>query len=96
MARVQALLANPGDSAAIPATFSPAFLAAVPADKVKDLFTAIKSEIGACTARSAQQVKSDTAAVVRIQCEHGAINATIVVNAAPPHLIEGLLLKPAP
>jgi len=24
------------------------------------------------------------------------MNATIVVNAAPPHLIDGLLLKPAP
>jgi len=34
-----------------------------------------------------------TSAVVRLQCEHGAVNATIVVNPAPPHLVEGLLLN---
>jgi len=33
--------------------------------------------------------------VVKLQYEKGAVNATIVVNPAPPHLVEGLLLKPA-
>jgi hypothetical protein len=95
MARVQGLFIDPND-AAIKATFSPAFLAAVPADKVKTLFTAMNAELGACKERRAVQVKNDTAAIVRLQCERGAVHATIVVNAAPPHLIDGLLLKPAP
>ncbi len=95
MGRVQDLLADPSD-AAIKATFSPTFLAAVPAEKVKALFTAMKGELGACKERRAVQVKNDASAVVRLQCERGAVNATVVVNAAPPHLIDGLLLKPAP
>jgi hypothetical protein len=41
-------------------------------------------------------VKNDTTALVRLQCERGALHATVVVNAAPSHLIDGLLLKPAP
>jgi hypothetical protein len=41
------------------------------------------------------QVKDETAAVVRLSCERGGVNATIVVNPAPPHLVDGILLKPA-
>ncbi len=95
MGRVQGLFADPND-AAIKATFSPTFLGAVPADKVKALFTALHGELGACKDRRPVEVRSDTAALVRVQCERGAIHATIVVNAAPPHLVDGLLLKPAP
>jgi hypothetical protein len=95
MGRVQALFADPSE-AGIKATFSPAFLAAVPPDKVKQLFTAMNGELGACKERHAVQVKNDMAALVRVQCERGAIHATIAVNPAPPHLVEGLLLKPAP
>lgn len=92
--RVQGLTADPND-AAIQSTFSPAFLASVPADKVKSLFTSVHGDIGACTQHTPVKVKDETTAVVRLQCEHGALNATIAVNPAPPHLIEGLLLKPA-
>lgn len=92
--RVQGLVVHPND-AAIKATFSPTFLAAVPADKVKALFTQLKGSVGACKEHRAEQVKNDTTALVRLQCERGAINATIVVSPAPPHLIEGLLFKPA-
>ena len=42
------------------------------------------------------EVKNDAAALVRIQCERSALHATVAVNAAPPHLMEGLLIKPAP
>jgi len=95
MGRVQGLLAGPGD-AAIQATFSPTFLAAVPGDKVKALFTELQKQLGACKDRRAVEVKNDRAALVRLQCERGAVLATVVVNAAPPHLIDGLMLKPAP
>jgi hypothetical protein len=94
LGRVQGLTADPSD-AAIQSTFSPAFLAAVPADKVKSLFTSMHGDIGACAQHSALKVKDETTAVVKLQCEKGAVNATIVVNPAPPHLVEGLLLKPA-
>jgi hypothetical protein len=93
--RVQGLVVDAND-AAIKATFSPTFLAAIPTDKVKALFTQVKEQVGACKERRAEQVKNDTSALVRLQCERGAINATIVVSPAPPHLVEGLLLKPAP
>src|SRR5580700_632985 len=43
--------------------------------------------LGACKERRAVEVKNDTAALVRIQCERGAVLATVVVNAAPPHLV---------
>ena len=92
--RVQGLTADAAD-AAIPATFSPTFLASVPADKVKALFTQLHSEIGACKEHRAVQVAGETKALVRLQCERGALDATIVVNPASPHLIDGLLLKPA-
>jgi hypothetical protein len=90
--RVQGLTADPND-AAIKAAFSPAFLASVPADQVKGLFTQVHGNLGACTAHTAVKVKDDSSAMVRLQCERGALNATIVVN--PSHLIDGLLLKPA-
>ncbi len=93
--RVVGLLADAND-AAIKTTFSPTFLGAVPPEKVKALFTALKGQLGACTERRPVEVKNDTSALVRLQCERGALNATVVVNAAPPHLIDGLLLKPAP
>ncbi len=95
MGRVQGLLADAGD-AAIKATFSPTFLAAVPSDKVKGLFTELKGQLGACKERRTVEAKDDKTALVRIQCEHGALLATVVVNGAPPHLVDGLLLKPAP
>jgi hypothetical protein len=92
--RVQGLTVDPSD-AAIQATFSPTFLASVPADKVKALFTQLRGDVGACKEHHAVHVKNDSTALVRLQCERGAVNATVVVNPAPPHLIEGLLLKPA-
>jgi len=95
MGRVQTLLANPGDAAAMQATFSPSFLTGIPAEKMKGLFTAIKSQLGACKDQSAVQVKSDTTAVVRVKCEHGDLDVTVQVNPAPPHLVEAILLKPA-
>ena len=91
--RVQGLLGDAND-AAINATFSPTFLAAIPAEKAKAVFTAAKARVGACKEHRAEQVKNETTAVVRLQCERGAINATIVVDSAPPHQIDGLLLKP--
>jgi hypothetical protein len=87
MGRVQTLIANPDDGVAMQATFSPTFLTSIPADKMKGL--------GACKDRSVVQVKSDTTALVRVQCERGALNVTIVVNPAPPHLVEEILFKPA-
>jgi len=91
---VLALLADPND-AAINATFSPTFLAAVPPEKGKAVLAAAKADVGTCKERRLVEakVKSDTAAQVRLQCERGAENVTVVVNAAPPHLIEGVLLK---
>ena len=95
MGRVQTLIANPDDGVAMQATFSPTFLTSIPADKMKGLFSAMKSQLGACKDRSVVQVKSDTTALVRVQCERGALNVTIVVNRAPPHLVEEILFKPA-
>ena len=94
MARVQGLITDPND-AAIKATFSPTFLATIPPDKVKAVFVATKAAVGECKERRAVLVKDQMGALVRLQCECGAVDATIAVNPAPPHLIDGLLLKPA-
>jgi hypothetical protein len=95
--RVKSLIGDPND-AAIKASFSPTFLTSVSPEKVKAVLSATNAQVGACKAHRAEQVKNDFgwAAEARLQCERGAINASIVVNPAPPHLIEGLLLKPAP
>jgi hypothetical protein len=93
--RVLGLIADPND-AAIKAAFSPTFLAAVAQEKIKAILTGVKTDVGACKERRPVEVKSDTAALVRLQCQRGAVHATVTVNAAPPHFIEGLLLKPAP
>jgi hypothetical protein len=94
MGRVHSLLADPSD-AAIQAAFSPRFLAAVPPEKVKAIFSGIKEEHGVCPKHAPLTVKDETAAAVRVECDHGAIDASILVNPSIPHLIEGLVLKPA-
>jgi hypothetical protein len=80
--------------AAIAMTFSPTFLAAVPPDKVKAVFAGMRAQVGACKEHRAEQVKDETTALVRLSCERGAMKAAIVVNPAPPHLVDGLLLGP--
>jgi len=92
--RVQSLLADPND-AAIQTTFSPEFLAAIPPDKVKDIFTHAKEHLGSCTKERPVQVQGETSAIVRIECERGALTASLVINPMAPHLLDYLLLKAA-
>jgi hypothetical protein len=92
--RVRGLLAAT-TRAAIETTFSPAFLTKIPADKVKDLLSELHDQMGTCGATQILKIKSDTAAVVQIQCAHGGLNVALVVKPEPPHLLDGLLLKPA-
>jgi hypothetical protein len=94
LGRLRGLFADPND-AAIQAAFSPTFLASVPADQVKTVFAQARAGVGACTEQRPMTVKSETTTVIHIQCERGALTATLVVNPAPPHLVEGLLIKPA-
>jgi hypothetical protein len=92
---VKALTVEMTDGA-IATTFSTTFLTAVPADTLKAVFAAMKAQVGACKEHRAEQLKSETGEQVRLLCERGAVRATIVVNPATPHVIEGLLLQPAP
>lgn len=94
LGRVRGLLGDPND-AAIRAAFSPTFFAAVPPAKVKALFLQLKTGLGACTSDHPTSISDDTRAIVQIQCDHGAINAALTVNPGAPHLLEGLVLKPA-
>jgi hypothetical protein len=62
---------------------------------VKSVFSEAKSYLGSCNGQHVVKLESETTAVVRVDCDRGADNVVITINPEPPHLIEGLLLKPA-
>ena len=88
------MLADPSDDA-IHAAFSPTFLAAVPMAEMKAFYTKLRGEIGACKGARALEVPSANKAVLRADCDARAMQVAITVNAAAPHLIEGIRWSPA-
>ncbi len=92
--RVRAML-DKVDDAQIQAAFSSAFLASIPPAKVTEVFNQTHKSVGPCTSHKPLKIKNSTTAVVRIDCQDGAIDATIVVKPESPYLMDGLLLRPA-
>ena len=92
--RVKGLLARV-DDAAIDQAFSPAFLKSVSRGDVKALFEDLGPKVGACGAP--ENVDADgNEGVVRLTCERAVVSAKIVAQAAPPHLMDGLIVKAKP
>jgi hypothetical protein len=94
LGRVHGLFVDANEPA-IRATFSPGFLSKIPVAQVQTIFAGVKAQLGACPTHKASLVQTDVAALVRVQCARGALDANIVVNPGPGHLVDALLLKPA-
>jgi CubicO group peptidase (beta-lactamase class C family) len=94
LVRILALLDKP-EPEAIKKAFSPKFLAGVTPEALKGTFEKVHGALGACHDHRAVRVTGPNAAIVRLQCEHGAVNLKISTSANPPYLLEALQLEPA-
>jgi hypothetical protein len=94
MTRVRGML-DGVDDAKIKEAFSSDFLASVSPADLAQTFGEVHESVGACSAQRALEVSGTTKARVRITCEHGDVDAKIVVQGEAPYRIDGLLLKPA-
>jgi hypothetical protein len=83
------------DDAKIKEAFSPDFLASVPPAKLTQLFTEAHKNLGACSGQQPLAVKGNTEARYRITCEHGQLDAKLVVDANTPYMIQAMLIQPA-
>jgi beta-lactamase class A len=75
--------------------FSPAFLAQVPAAQIRTVAAQAKASHGRALAISRIEARTGTAGAVFVDFERAIVRADMAIGAAPPHLIEGLLLAPA-
>jgi hypothetical protein len=83
------------DDAKIKEAFSPKFLESVSPAQITAVFTDIRKNAGACSGQQALRVKGTNMAQFLITCEHGQLDAKLIVDANAPYLIQGLLIKPA-
>src|SRR5687768_8812717 len=72
--------------------FSPAFLRQIPAAQVKSISAQMKANYGNAIAVQRVEAKSGTAGIVFLDFERAVVRAEIAIGAAPPHLIEQLLV----
>jgi hypothetical protein len=94
MGRVRSMM-DAVDDAKIKEAFSPAFLASIPPAKLTQLFAEVNKRFGACSGQQQLEVKGNTEAHFRLTCEHGQLDAKLLVDASTPYMIQGLLLQPA-
>jgi CubicO group peptidase (beta-lactamase class C family) len=93
--RLRALLVNP-DPKWIAAAFTPAFLQQIPEADVVRFLEATAAGAGAC--RGVKRViaaEPPGQARLELDCERGALEVRLVVEAEPPHRIAGCQMKPA-
>ena len=75
--------------------FSPAFLAQVPPERLAEISKQLAASYGRPLALGRVEEKSPTTAVVEIGFERATVRLQLAVAAAPPYLIEGLLITGA-
>jgi len=83
------------DEKAVRASFHQSFLASVPVTKMMAMFKGMRTDLGTCTIQP-KKIVSPTQALFALQCAQKAFHLMMVVDAAKPHQIMGLTLKPAP
>jgi beta-lactamase class A len=76
------------------ALFSPAFLAAVPADQVRAVATQLKAEHGEVSAVARIEPRGPNAGRVFLEYDKALVGFELTINPVPPHFIEGLTLGP--
>jgi len=87
--RVVALLRGEAEPATL---FSPAFLAQVPADRVRAIAAQLTGQYGAVRGLAGLDARSATAGTLRIDYERAVVAIDIQIAPAPPHLVNGLLV----
>lgn len=92
LARVQQLMASSGDEL-VAETFSPVFLNAVPAEAVQRTFEAL-GRVGLCGEPELERLDGPGWGTFRMNCEHDVLQIFLVVDATPPHRIQGLRITP--
>lgn len=92
LGKILALMKDPSE-AAVQALFAPSMLDSVGSDKLLALFRQLQG-VGACPSRRVLS-SGERNAVVRVSCEKAALDLTMGVSEGAPHLVEGLLVRPA-
>jgi hypothetical protein len=72
--------------------FSPAFLAQVPPGQVAALAGQLRSSYGDVKASGPVESAGPTSGVVEVSFEHATVRMRMAVDAAPPHLVAGLVV----
>lgn len=86
---------NAPDEAALAPRFTASFATAVPPAKLVATMRSIKQQFGACT--TVTPIKGEgLSGSARLKCAMKDLVVRIHLEGAPPHLISGLLLQPAP
>lgn len=90
--RADALVAVLGGTGAPAASFSPAFLAAVPEAQLSAITAQLRGQLGAVERVAAIRPEGAYAASVDFAYSRGTVTMRLVVDTAPPHLATGLLV----
>jgi beta-lactamase class A len=72
--------------------FSPAFLRQVPAAQVSGIAEQLRTGHGAALAITRIEARNATSGSVFVELERAAVQMEMVIGAAPPHLVEGLVI----
>jgi len=86
--RVKRLMADP-DADLIGETFSPVFLNAIPTTAVQRTFQSL-GRVGLCGEPELERLDGPGWGTFRMTCEHDVLQIFLVVDATPPHQIQGL------
>jgi len=94
LTRVRELLVA-ADLAAVQASFDPAFIEHVSAEKLLAVLASVRESSGRCTRVSVLKADAPTTAAVELTCERSTWRVELTADPAAPHRIRGLLLTPA-
>ena len=86
------LINGEGDPAQM---FNAAFLAQVPADRIRGMSEQIRTQAGRATAIEQVQAGADNRGTFVIRLERATLNAQMALDPAAPHQIQGLMVRPA-
>lgn len=93
--RVMDLLNSP-DKAKYEEIFSASFLKQQPAEKMRQFLVSAQGQIGKCTKHELAEDGGGGKFKVKMFCANANIIVSLAVQLAPPHLLDGILIKPAP
>jgi hypothetical protein len=72
--------------------FSPAFLAQVPRERVREIFAQLRVSYGAARDMAGLEASGPTGGIASVRFERAVVRIRMAVAAQPPHPVEGLLV----